>query len=198
MGTTTCEMSQLLVLALFALAAPSYSAPPKDAVLTLPSYGTPPSPMWSGYLDASASTPVVLWLNGGPGSSSILGMLQEMGPVVMNGTGGLMQNPYAWTKQANLLILEAPAGVGFSYCKEMLSGGSCKNTDLTTAADSRAALEDFFKTHFPEPKGSPFYISGESYAGVYIPTLAKEILDNAPEINIKGIAVGDPCTDSAS
>ena len=109
-----------------------------------------------------------------------------------------MQNPYAWTKQANLLILEAPAGVGFSYCKEMLTGGSCKNTDITTAADSRAALEDFFKTHFPELKGAPFYISGESYAGVYIPTLAKEILDNAPEINIKGIAVGDPCTDSAS
>merc|ERR1712028_163826 len=176
MGTTTCEMSQLLVLALFALAAPSYSAPPKDAVLTLPSYGTPPSPMWSGYLDASASTPgtmlhywfsaaekdswqdpstpVVLWLNGGPGSSSILGMLQEMGPVVMNGTGGIMKNPYAWTKQANLLILEAPAGVGFSYCKEMLTGGNCKNTDLTTAADSRAAIQDFFSTVFPELKAS--------------------------------------------
>jgi len=206
-------------LVLFTL-TPTYAAPSKDAVPTLPSYGTPPSPMWSGYLDASASTPgtmlhywfsaaekddwqdprtpVVLWLNGGPGSSSILGMLQEMGPVVMNSTGGIMKNPYAWTKQANLLILEAPAGVGFSYCKEMLTGGNCKNTDLTTAADSRAAIQDFFSTHFPELNASSFYISGESYAGVYIPTLTKEILDNAPEVNIQGIAVGDPCTDTPS
>jgi len=52
----------------------------------------------------------VLWLNGGPGSSSILGMLQEMGPLLINATGGLMANPYAWTKQANLLVLESPAG----------------------------------------------------------------------------------------
>ena len=63
--------------------------------------------------DATASgagAPVVLWLNGGPGSSSILGMLQEMGPLLINATGGLMANPYAWTKQANLLVLESPAG----------------------------------------------------------------------------------------
>jgi len=176
--------------------------------------------MWPGYLDASAaepgtklhywfaaaekddwqssSTPVVLWLNGGPGSSSILGMLQEMGPLVMNATGGLMRNPYAWTKQANLLILEAPAGVGYSYCAAMLHGGNCNNTDLSTAAANRAAVQDFFKTKFPELKASSFYISGESYAGVYVPTLSKEILDNAPEVNIKGVAVGDPCTDRTS
>merc|ERR1719235_2106717 len=49
---------------------------------------------------------------------------------------------------------------------------------------------------FPEYKSSEFFIVGESYAGVYIPTLTEEILLNAPEINIKGIAVGDPCTDN--
>lgn len=173
--------------------------------------------MWSGYLDAGAvepgtklhywfaaaekddwkspSTPVLLWLNGGPGSSSILGMLQEMGPLVMNATGGLMHNAYAWTKHTNLLILEAPAGVGYSYCKAMLTNGSCTNTDISTAAANRAAVQDFFKSKFPELKASPFYITGESYAGVYVPTLSKELLDNAPEVNMKGMAVGDPCTD---
>ena len=145
--------------------------------------------MWSGFLDASAAengtmlhywysqkegttdvsgagSPVVLWLNGGPGSSSILGMLQEMGPVLMNVTGGLMANPYAWTKQANLLILESPGGVGYSYCQAMTEGGSCHNTDISTAAAARAALQDFFNNKFPELLNSPLYITGESYAGV--------------------------------
>ena len=105
------------VLALALLAHHAASSPDADAVPVLPDFGTPPSAMWSGYLDASqaedgtmlhywysqmenttapsgAGSPVVLWLNGGPGSSSILGMLQELGPVLMNATGGIMQNPY--------------------------------------------------------------------------------------------------------
>ena len=46
----------------------------------------------------------------------------------MNRTGGLMENPYAWTTEANLVALESPAGVGYSYCAAMLQGGSCNNT----------------------------------------------------------------------
>ncbi|CAK0822325.1 unnamed protein product, partial [Prorocentrum cordatum] len=90
--------------------------------------------------------PLVLWLNGGPGSSSILGMLMEMGPLLINSTGGLMRNPYAWTKQANVLVLESPGGVGFSYCAAMQANGSCSNTDDSTARAARAALQDFFAT----------------------------------------------------
>jgi len=139
--------------------------------------------------------PLVLWLNGGPGSSSILGMLMEMGPLLINSTGGLMRNPYAWTKQANVLVLESPGGVGFSYCAAMQANGSCSNTDDSTARAARAALQDFFATKFPELRELPFFITGESYAGVYIPTLAAEILAHAPEIKLTGIAAGDPCTD---
>ena len=76
-----------------------------------------------------------------------------------------MANPYAWTKQANLLILESPGGVGFSYCAAMLEKGNCHNTDISTAAAARAAIQDFY-VKFPELLGSPFYITGESYAGV--------------------------------
>lgn len=196
----------------------AHAAPSAEAVPHLPGYGRPPAPQWSGYLNASAaepgtmlhywfaeaevpeakSFPVVLWLNGGPGSSSILGMMQEQGPLLINVTGGLMRNPYAWTKQANLLILESPGGVGYSYCAAMKSGGSCKNSDKSTARAARAALQDFFATKFPELRTNRFYITGESYAGVYIPTLTAEILERAPEINIQGIAVGDPCTDTKS
>lgn len=193
----------------------AYAAPANEEVLDLPGFGKPPAPQFSGFLDASAAEdgtklhywfamaddatkanelPVVLWLNGGPGSSSILGMLQEHGPLLINATGGLMRNPYSWTKQANMLILESPGGVGFSYCAAMKAGGNCNNTDISTAAAARAALQDFF-VKFPEFKDNKFFITGESYAGVYIPTLTNEILENAKDIKMTGIAVGDPCTD---
>lgn len=209
--------------ALFA-AAPLFLFPkgglgarPRDAVAQLPGWGVPPAPQWSGYLNASAAEPgtmlhywlarserpdwaelpLVLWLNGGPGTSSILGMLQELGPLMLNASGGLMRNPHAWTRQANLLVLESPAGVGYSFCAAMLRGRGCSNTDVTTARAARAALQEFFRD-FPEFFRHGLYLTGESYAGVYVPTLAEQLLDHAPEIPVKGLAVGNPCTDTAS
>lgn len=196
----------------------SASAPAPDAVPLLPGFGTPPTPHFSGYLNASkgepgtflhywfaaaegewTKKPLVLWLNGGPGASSILGMLQEQGPLIINGEGGLMENPWAWTKIANLVVLESPAGVGYSYCA---AGGACKNTDKSTAKAAAAAIADLYASKFPALRANAFYITGESYAGVYSPTLAQEIVDaNArgePAIKLTGMAVGDPCTDTPS
>jgi len=205
------------------------AAPLEDLIDELPGYGRPPTPQFSGYLDGSEGCdtdlngpickihywlamaddvepgdfprPTVLWLNGGPGSSSLLGWLQEVGPLLLNATGGLMENPWAWTKaKVNLMAIEAPMGVGFSYCSRQLENGKpCKNTDTNTAVTSAAALVDFFKTKFPELYDGGFYIAGESYAGVYIPTLSKELLTNAKAIEhvpLRGILVGDPCTDN--
>jgi serine carboxypeptidase-like clade 1 len=70
------------------------------------------------------------------------------------------------------------------------------SNECAQAGDARRALQDFFKTKFPELATNPFAITGESYAGVYVPTLSKEILDHAPEIRLEAIAVGDPCTDN--
>lgn len=197
-----------------------------DLIEELPEYGRTKTPHFSGYLDGSdgcdaetngplckihywfalaevnnATAPVVLWLNGGPGSSSLLGFLQEEGPLLINAKGGLMDNPYSWTKYVNLVAIEAPVGVGYSYCSRQLDEGKpCQNTDRYTASTSRAALVDFFTNKFPEFSSNDFYITGESYAGVYIPTLTKEILDNVSSdvINLKGIGVGDPCTDNTA
>ena len=196
-----------------------------DAVTTLPGYGAPPSTQYSGFLDASASTPgtalhywfaakrdgdwtrapTLLWMNGGPGSSSILGFLQEQGPLLVNASGGLMENPFAWTKYANLVALESPAGVGWSYCQEMTVGGDCSNDDVSAARDAAAAVVDFFHRKFPELRSNKFYVTGESYAGVYVPTLARELLDfndaqtsDDAKIPLAGIATGDPCTDNDS
>lgn len=214
---TMYRSTSLLLLCVSTFLFSTQAAPLEDLVENLPLYGLPPTPQFSGFLDASAgcdletngpickihywlalaetedplTAPVVLWLNGGPGSSSILGWLQENGPLLMNATGGLMKNPFSWTKIANLLVIESPLGVGYSYCSRQLKEGKpCKNTDKYTASASRAAMVDFFQNKFPELIDNSFFITGESYAGVYIPTLSKEILDNAPGINLIGIAVG--------
>ncbi|CAD7954169.1 unnamed protein product [Amoebophrya sp. A25] len=157
---------------------------------------------------ADKSIPVILWLNGGPGSSSLIGFLQENGPLMMNATGGFMRNPYAWTKVGHLLAIEQPLGVGFSYCANSVAEGSkkklCKNRDKTAASMARAAVVDFFTSKFPELRDNPFIITGESYAGVYIPTISKQILDwnkkpstgSEAKVNLVAIGVGDPCTDN--
>jgi serine carboxypeptidase-like clade 2 len=94
---------------------------------------------------------------------------------------------YTWNSIANLLYLESPVGVGFSV-------GNTTYNDSITTQDQYAALNLFFNG-FPEYKSSPFYISGESYAGVYVPNLAAYILNNTSSgINLKGILVGNPVT----
>ena len=208
----------LIVCIVHIFATFTSAAPVDDLVTNLPGYGTPPSKWYSGFLNASVAdpvadvqlhymftettnpnlepteAPVVLWLNGGPGSSSVLGLMEEWGPLLINATGGLSPNPYTWNNMANVVLLESPSGVGYSYCAASTTTG-CVNSDVSTARAARVAMQEFFKA-FPEFAKSDFFITGESYAGVYVPTLVKEILDNAPEINIKGMAVGDPCTDN--
>lgn len=76
-----------------------------------------------------------------------------------------MLNPYAWNKKANLLYIESPGGVGFS------KGERSFYNDQSTAEDNLQALLAFFKK-FPNLKKNDFYISGESYAGIYVPYLA--------------------------
>ncbi|KAL5223921.1 hypothetical protein ABZP36_010560 [Zizania latifolia] len=154
-----------------------------------------------------AGKPLVLWLNGGPGCSSVgYGAMEELGPFLVNkqqhGGGGLALNPESWNKEANLLFVESPAGVGFSYTNT--------TTDLAhfgdnlTAHDAHAFLVNWFK-RFPQFKGHDFYIAGESYAGHYVPQLATKILDHnnkkaakADRINLKGIMIGNAAIDSSS
>ena len=70
---------------------------------------------------------------------------------------------------ANLLILESPAGVGYSYCGAGdTPTTNCSNTDITTAANARSAVANFFKEKFPSLSKNDFAITGESYAGVYV------------------------------
>uniref|UniRef100_A0A0C9S7L5 Carboxypeptidase n=1 Tax=Wollemia nobilis TaxID=56998 RepID=A0A0C9S7L5_9CONI len=139
--------------------------------------------------------PLVLWLNGGPGCSSFgIGALSEHGPFQPKGDI-LITNSYSWNKEANVLYLESPAGVGFSYSSDP-SYYKYVN-DTLTATDNLLFLIGWFQK-FPEYVNRELYLTGESYAGHYIPQLADRILqfNRVMKIfNLTGIAIGNPLLD---
>ncbi|KAJ8490283.1 hypothetical protein OPV22_012004 [Ensete ventricosum] len=144
--------------------------------------------------------PLLLWLNGGPGCSSIgYGAVEELGPFLMQkGVPELGLNEYAWNKEANLLFLESPFGVGFSYTNTSSDYDSAG--DELTAIDAHAFLLNWFK-RFPQFKSHEFYIAGESYAGHYVPELAEKIYEankkseEEDRINLKGFMIGNAAVD---
>uniref|UniRef100_A0A803KRD9 Carboxypeptidase n=1 Tax=Chenopodium quinoa TaxID=63459 RepID=A0A803KRD9_CHEQI len=150
----------------------------------------------------SSSKPLILWLNGGPGCSSFgNGGLLELGPFrVKSDSKTLIRNPYAWNNVANVIFLESPAGVGFSYGNESMIYN--QTGDISTAKDAYTFLVNWFE-RFPQYKNRDFYLAGESYAGHYVPQLAYTILHNNKNanhdfINLKGIAIGNAWIDDAT
>uniref|UniRef100_A0A1I7TJ55 Carboxypeptidase n=1 Tax=Caenorhabditis tropicalis TaxID=1561998 RepID=A0A1I7TJ55_9PELO len=212
---TSVMLRSLGILCLLgaALAAPSLSASMSDDLVTdLPGLTfTPNFKQYSGYLDGSqgnhlhywlvesqtnpSTAPLVLWLNGGPGCSSLLGLLSENGPFrIQRDNATVIENVNSWNKAANILYLESPRDVGFSYRDSTATPDLLYNDDKT-AADNALALIQFFQ-RFPQYQGRDFYITGESYGGVYVPTLTKLVVqmiqnNTTPYISLKGFAVGN-------
>lgn len=87
-----------------------------------------------------------------------------------------------------MLYIEQPKGVGFSYC---VDGNACNNNDTSVGEETADFLEAFFKG-YPEFASNDFYITGESYAGIYIPEIMK-VLDTRGSVNLKGALIGDGC-----
>jgi len=136
--------------------------------------------------------PILLWLNGGPGASSFLGFFTEHGPFRVRSDGNIEPYPQTWNRVANILYLETPAGVGFSNSADK---NDYNTDDQKVAADNYIFLQKWFQL-FPEYSKNEFYLSGESYAGHYIPTLAQVILanDTNKTLNVRGILLGNPVT----
>jgi serine carboxypeptidase-like clade 2 len=204
----------ILILIVYGMAAPQADLVNLSALPGMPPYDTP---IYSGYLNISddkqmhyvflqsqtdtfPSDPIILWLNGGPGCSSLIGWLNENGPFVFpDGSIQLEANNQSWNLFANVLYLESPAGVGFSYAN--LPDNYTYN-DTIVAEDNLAAVVLWFKL-FPEYANNKFWIAGESYAGVYVPYLAVYIhnynINNSTDpdfnaINLQGTMVGNACT----
>ncbi len=132
--------------------------------------------------------PVMLWTNGGPGCSGMLGFLTENGPFRPTPDGKLELNEYAWNKLGSMVYIEQPVGVGFS-----VANGVLKYNDAQAAADNLAFVKGFFEL-FSQYRQNKFYITSESYGGHYMPTLAQAILKDGGVPNFGGFLVGNPIT----
>ena len=169
------------------MVAAVYAAPESDRVTWLPSIGSITDfDMFSGYVDIEGTSkklhylfnasqsnpetdPVIIWFNGGPGCSSMLGMMQENGPRVINdGEDFIVENDETWNKRANVLWIESPAGVGWSQAG---TDADLDTNDVIQSQDALAALYSFYDK-FPEFKTNKLFVSGESYAGIYVPYLS--------------------------
>lgn len=148
---------------------------------------------YSGYLDiasdkhlffwffesrSSPSTdPLLLWLNGGPGCSSSTGLLFELGPCNIRANGTKTEfNPYSWNSKANIIFLDNPINVGYSYAENE----SINNTP-DAATDVYAFLQLFYK-RFSQYSKLPFHIAAESYGGHYAPNFAAKIWEGNKDV----------------
>lgn len=153
------------------------------------------------------SDPTTLWFNGGPGSSSMIGLFQEVGPCRMYPNGTLYESPYPWNLNSNLLIVDQPVTTGFSYKNltnvvydkdgnmTAVSGNNCpsKNqedcatTSFVTPKDLPGTSEDAAPTvwktlqgffgAFSDYANTTLHIRTESYGGRYAPAISSYIID---------------------
>ncbi|KAH8429279.1 putative serine carboxypeptidase (CpdS) [Aspergillus melleus] len=134
-----------------------------------------------------ATDEITIWLNGGPGCSSLDGLLQENGPFLwQSGTYKPLRNPYSWTNLTNVVYVDQPAGTGFS------PGPSTVQNEEGVAFQFKSWFKHFSDTFGLH--GRKVYLTGESYAGQYIPYIASAMLDEEDEkyYNVKGIQINDP------
>nr|GMD25395.1 serine carboxypeptidase-like [Ipomoea batatas]GMD27261.1 serine carboxypeptidase-like [Ipomoea batatas] len=144
---------------------------------------------------SNKSEPVVIWLSGGPGCSSSLALFYENGPFYIADNQSLIWNDYGWDKASNLIYVDQPTGTGFSYSS---SDKDLRTDENGVSNDLYAFLQEFFKTH-PEYAKNDFFITGESYAGHYIPALGSRVNQGNKKkegipINLKGLAIGNGIT----
>ncbi|TFK85892.1 peptidase S10 serine carboxypeptidase [Polyporus arcularius HHB13444] len=148
------------------------------------------------------SDDVMMWINGGPGCSSSMGLLMELGPCRIDmknaSSNGTTWNPYSWNAETNILFLDQPVGVGFSYAEF----GETIETTEDAAKNVHAFLTIFFET-FSQSKGRPLHLAGESYAGRYLPAFASYVYDQnqvaieegRDTLNLTSVLIGNGIVD---
>ena len=142
--------------------------------------------------------PLLLWMTGGPGYSSELAAFVENGPFTLQKDGTLVDNPYGWDHGHHVIYVDQPVGTGFSYSSD-------PSDDVTSEAAVAGDVLDFlleFLDANPSFLGRDLYVTGESYAGHYVPAVAARIAAHnvSPKrataaIPLAGIAIGNGLTE---
>ncbi|VVA33803.1 PREDICTED: serine carboxypeptidase [Prunus dulcis] len=170
-----------------------------------------------------SQTPLIIWLQGGPGCSSLFGNFMEIGPWYVNlhnhhnhrqlPSFVLEPNPGAWNRVFGLLFLDNPIGSGFSIASK---AEEIPRDQLAIAKHLYIAIAKFIELDPILFKSRPIYIAGESYAGKFVPAIGYYMLKKNDElmmpdhdhdqsqilINLGGVAIGngliDPVTQVAT
>ncbi|XP_071717269.1 serine carboxypeptidase-like 10 isoform X2 [Rutidosis leptorrhynchoides] len=148
--------------------------------------------------------PLMLWLTGGPGCSSLSGLFYEIGPFTTDFAYSTLENPmlklnpHSWTKAANIIFLDQPAGSGFSYAK---TPESYMTNDTSSSMRVYSFLKKWLVDH-PNFLNNPFYLGADSYGGIVLPIVVQKIYEgnevgDLMHINIKGYVLGNPVTDAS-
>lgn len=150
--------------------------------------------------------PLVLWMTGGPGCSSEMAVFYENGPwSLKRGRDGdirLEEKEFGWDVSADMIFVDQPINTGFSYSDN--PDDSCYDEDCVSKdmVDFMVALLDAK----PELKGRDFFVTGESYAGHYVPAVAFQVFlasqgstgkERLLDISLKGLAIGNGLTNPA-
>jgi carboxypeptidase C (cathepsin A) len=140
--------------------------------------------------------PLIVWYQGGPGCSGLYALFGENGPYNIKRTGpgmtSVVYNNLGWTKFANMLYVEQPAFVGFSYSNNQ---SDINTSDTKAAMDNYVFLKLFVTTQFPEYSGRDLWFTGESYGGVYVPMLSNLVVSDPTTMlykMFKGFMIGNP------
>lgn len=187
-----------------------------DSVLFLPGFGAPLEKQYAGLVGVNKvnagklfywffetrapmqiddRTPLLLWLNGGPGASSLTGLLTEMGPYRLTKERKLIPHVHSWTNIGHMLFFDQPVGTGYSSVRDEV--GHVDSQD-EVAEQLYRGLQKFYRRH-PEYKLNPLFVCGESYAGKFAPSVSHYIHvknsgvqdPNDIVINLTGVAIGN-------
>ncbi|KAL1368533.1 hypothetical protein AAHE18_02G128300 [Arachis hypogaea] len=148
----------------------------------------------------SKNDPLLLWLSGGPGCSSVCGFIYEIGPMKLKveeydgSLPKLISRPQSWTKVANIIFVDLPMGTGFSYAKNVIPHRS----DWKLVHQTHLFIRKWLVEN-PEFLSNKFYMAADSYSGIPIPPIIQEITDRnerglKPRINLQGYILGNPVT----
>ncbi|KAI8611631.1 Alpha/Beta hydrolase protein [Chytriomyces sp. MP71] len=131
---------------------------------------------------------LIFFFNGGPGCSSMDGVFLENGPFIPMQDGSVQLRSVNWLDSATVVFLDQPVGTGYSHTGKKKKNGYA--TSLEQVAEHFHAFLDRFFEVFRELGTAELYITGESYAGQYIPYMVKKMMTSVPKRNLRGIMIG--------